>query len=306
MTYSIVARDERTGRLGVACQSHFFAPGASVTWAEPGVGVVATQAFVDGRYGRRGLESLGEGAGARETLDALRAADPHPEVRQVALVGTEGDAVAWTGERCIRSAGALVDGSVSVQGNMLADDGVLPAMLEAYRGAEGDLADRILAAMAAAEAAGGDVRGSQGASLAIVEGTAGDDPWNRRPIDLRVEDHRDPVGELRRLVRYRRAFDVVSGTMFAPGLMVGPYAEPEPGATDRALDALAEAAEVMAGNPEADVWAGVLQARAGRIDDARETLGRALDLNPRVGEFVARLVPAGILTPAELAQLGVR
>ncbi|GAB3395011.1 DUF1028 domain-containing protein [Amycolatopsis echigonensis] len=295
MTYSIVARDERTGQLGVACQSHFFAPGASVTWAVPGVGAIATQAFVDGRYGARGLELLSDGVPAEDALERLLRDDDHPEVRQVAFVGTTGDAAAWTGRACIAAAGNLSDGAVSVQGNMLDHDSVLPAMLAAYRDREGDLAERMMHALEAAERAGGDIRGSQGAALLVVDESRTGEPWRHRPIDLRVEDHPDPVAELRRLLAYRRAFDAVSGTMFAPGLMVGPYAEPRPGDRDRALAALAGAAEVLKGNPEAEFWRGVLLARSGDPAAARRQLAGPLTANPRLARFLDRLADAGFL-----------
>ncbi|MGD9986222.1 DUF1028 domain-containing protein [Pseudonocardia sp.] len=303
MTYSIVARDEATGHLGVACESHFFAPGAGVTWAEPGVGAIATQAFIDGRYGGTGMALLADGATASDVLDRLRADDPHPEVRQVGLVGAVGDAAAWTGGACIAAAGSLVDGPVAVQGNMLAHDGVLTEMLAAYHRSSGDLAERLMSAMEAAEAAGGDIRGSQGAAMIVVGGERTSEPWNHRPVDLRVEDHPDPISELRRLLRYRRAFDAVSGTMFAPGLMIGPYGEPRAGDRDRALAGLADAARVMVGNPEAEFWRAVLLARSGDLDAARDQLAGPLSANPRLGEFLGRLADAGFLDHSQVEKL---
>lgn len=295
MTYSIVARDPVTGQLGVACESHFFAPGAGVTWARPGVGAIATQAFIDGRYGGVGMDLLAAGGAADEVVARLGAADPHPEVRQVGMVGATGDAVTVTGDACIAVAGGIVDGPVAVQGNMLDNHDVLPAMLAAYLHAEGDLADRMMTAMEAAEHAGGDIRGSQGAALLVVGGTRVGDPWNHVPVDLRVEDHADPIGELRRLLTYRRAFDAVSGTMFAPGLMVGEYVEPVPGARARALADLSAAAEVMAGNPEAEFWRAILLARSGDLGAARDELEGPLRANPRLGTFLVRLAASGFI-----------
>lgn len=303
MTYSIVARDETTGQLGAACESHFFAPGGPVLRARPGIGAIATQAFIDGRYGGTGMSMLAAGATAPEILEKLRAEDPHPEVRQVGMVGTAGDAATWTGGSCIAACGGLVDGPVAVFGNMLDNEGVLPAMLDAYRGAGGDLAERIMTAMEAGEAAGGDIRGSQGAAILVVDGHQVTDPWNHVPVDLRVEDHHDPIGELRRLLRYRRAFDSVAGTMFAPGLMVGAYREPNPGDTDRALAELAAAAEVMVGNPEAHFWRGVLLARSGDLTGGREQLADALAANPRLAIFLDRLADAGFLDPDDVVKL---
>jgi uncharacterized Ntn-hydrolase superfamily protein len=303
MTYSIVARDPATGQLGVACESHFFAPGASVTWARPGIGAIATQAFIDGRYGGLGMDMLAAGAIATEALERLRIDDPHPQVRQVGLVGATGDAATWTGSACVASAAGILDGPVAVQGNMLASDAVLPAMMSAYQRADGDLAERLMSAMQAGEAAGGDIRGSQGAALLVVDGQRVEDPWNHTPVDLRVEDHPDPIGELRRLLSYRRAFDAVSATMFAPGLMVGPYAEPRPGDRDRALADLASAAEVMTGNPEARFWRGILLARSGDLLGARDQLTSPLNANPRLSTFLDRLADAGFLTQNDAKRL---
>ncbi|MCV7065577.1 DUF1028 domain-containing protein [Mycolicibacterium farcinogenes] len=303
MTYSIVARDPETGQLGVACQSHFFAPGASVTWAEPGVGAIATQAFLDGRYGGEGMQLLRSGAPAGEVLDQLLGADSHPEVRQVALVGVNGDAASWTGKACIAAAGAIADGPVSVQGNMLDNDTVLAEMLAAYHAAAGELAERMLSALEAAERAGGDIRGSQGAALVVVDGFGADQPWNHKPVDLRVEDHADPVAELGRLLRYRRAFDAVSGTMFAPGLMIGSYVEPAPGDLDTALSGLIAAEEVMEGNPEARFWRGVLLARSGSLAAARAELAGPLNANPRLHRFLGQLAAAGFLSLQDVEKL---
>lgn len=303
MTYSIVARDEQTGQLGVACESHFFAPGAGVTWAQPGIGAIATQAFINGAYGGTGMSMLAQGAPAADVLDTLTAADDHPEVRQVGLVGTTGDAATWTGGSCIAVCGGIVHGPVAVQGNMLDNDRVLSAMLDGYQHAGGDLAERIMKAMEAAERAGGDIRGSQGAALLVVDGHPVDDPWNHRPVDLRIEDHADPIGELRRLLTYRRAFDAVSGTMFAPGLMVGPYTEPQPGDRDRALTDLADAAETMASNPEAEFWRAILLARSGDLDAAREQLRGPLAHTPRLTTLLGRLADAGFLSHDDVEKL---
>ncbi|HEX3826350.1 MAG TPA: DUF1028 domain-containing protein [Sporichthyaceae bacterium] len=303
MTYSIVARDEATGQLGVACESHFFAPGGPVLWARPGVGAIATQAFIDGRYGGTGMSMLAAGATVADILERLCAEDPHPQVRQVGMIGTTGDAATWTGSSCIAACGGLVDGPVAVIGNMLDNDRVLPAMLEAYYRSCGDLAERIVCAMEAGEAAGGDIRGSQGAAVLIVNGQHVPDPWNHVPVDLRIEDHPDPIGELRRLLGYRRAFDAVAGTMFAPGLMVGPYTELRPGDRDRALAGLAAAAEVMTGNPEAAFWRGILLARSGDLVAAREQLEAPLATNPRLSVFLERLADAGFLDHDEVAKL---
>ena len=308
MTYSIVARDEASGAMGVACQSHFFAPGAVVTWAEPGVGVVATQAFVDGRYGQQSLAGLRAGRPAEQIVADLISYDPHPEVRQFALVGRNGSAAVHTGEACIESTGALSLGGVAVQGNMLANDQVLPAMMDAYLkepyldGPDG-LARRLLRAMRAGEDAGGDVRGSQGAVLVVVDGEPTDAPWNHKPIDLRVDDHVDPITELERLLELRLAFDPVYQTMFAPGLMVGGYHEPNPGDLERTRRELEQSIVVVEPNQEARFWLGVLLARSGSIPEARQELRATYAVNPGLTAMTRRLVTAGILTEHEYEEL---
>jgi uncharacterized Ntn-hydrolase superfamily protein len=305
VTYSIVARDEVSGAMGIGCESHFFAPGASVTWAEPGVGVVATQSFVDPRYGHFGLVGLREGRRGADILVELCANDPNSQVRQVALVGANGDAATWTGENCIGFAASISEGPVAVAGNMLANADVIPAMLAAYQsslpsasGSTG-LGERILRAMRAAEDAGGDVRGSQGAVLVVVDRERTAEPWAHRPIDLRVDDARDPIGELHRLFILRQAFDPVYATIMAPGLMVGEFHEPMPGDLDRAAAALTNSAVVVGANQEARFWHAILLVRAGRTDDARILFKAATRVVPALSKLADKLVAAGILSEAQ-------
>jgi uncharacterized Ntn-hydrolase superfamily protein len=203
MTYSIVAADPETGAMGVAVQSHWFSVGSLVTWAEPGVGAVATQANVDASYGPRVLAELRGGLAAPEALAGLIARDELRDVRQVAAVDAAGGAAAHTGASCMTHAGHVVGDRHACQGNIMATPAVWTAMSGAYAGAEGDLVDRLLAALDAGEAAGGDVRGRQSAALVVVarEGEA----WERT-FDLRVEDHPEPLAELRRLTGLRRAY----------------------------------------------------------------------------------------------------
>jgi uncharacterized Ntn-hydrolase superfamily protein len=206
VTYSIVARDPTTGELGVAVQSRSFNTGAACAWAQAGVGAVATQSFTERRYGPRGLALLAEGRGPRETLDELLAADESRAIRQVAFVDVHGTTAAHTGESCIPNAGHLDAENVSVQGNMLRSADVWPAMRDAFDATAGTLAERLLAALDAAEAAGGDYRGRQGAGLVVVSGEPDEQPSVDRVFDLRVDDHDDPLGELRRLHRLAAAY----------------------------------------------------------------------------------------------------
>jgi uncharacterized Ntn-hydrolase superfamily protein len=206
MTYSIVGRDPETGELGVAVQSRSFNTGAACAWAEAGVGAVATQSFTERRYGPRGLALLAESSDPREALDELVAADEGREIRQVAFLDTHGRTAAHTGESCIPHAGHVSAENVSVQGNMLRSPDVWPAMREAFDATAGTLAERLLAALDAAEAAGGDYRGRQAAGLVVVSGERDEQPSVDRVFDLRVDDHHDPLGELRRLHRLAAAY----------------------------------------------------------------------------------------------------
>jgi uncharacterized Ntn-hydrolase superfamily protein len=201
VTYSIVARDAETGELGVAVQSRAFNTGAACAWAEAGVGAVATQSFTERRYGPRGLALLAEGREPRDALDELLAADEGREVRQVAFLDTAGATAAHTGSNCVPHAGHQSDRNVTVQGNMLRSADVWPAMREAFDATGGTLAERLLAALDAAEAAGGDYRGRQAAGLVVVAGERDEQPSVDRIYDLRVDDHDDPLRELRRLHR---------------------------------------------------------------------------------------------------------
>ena len=206
-TYSIVARDPVTGDLGVAVQSHWFSVGSVVPWAEAGVGAVATQASVDPSYGPLGLELMRSGKSAKQALDSLLVSDPQAAFRQVAMVDAQGRVAAHTGASAIPAAGDQQGTGYSVQANLMRNDRVWPAMAVAFEGASGDLAERMLAALDAAEAAGGDIRGRQSAALLIVKAKPSGSPWADRILDLRIEDHPEPLAELRRLVRLQRAYN---------------------------------------------------------------------------------------------------
>lgn len=207
-TYSIVARDPETGQLGVAVQTHQMTVGNFVPWLEAGAGALATQALGNIKFGPMGLELLRQGIEAQRVVDALVASDDGAHNRQLAVVDRQGRSAAWTGENCIPHAAHYTGEGFSAQANMMTGERVIPAMVNAYENASGGLAERMMAALGAAEEQGGDIRGSQSAALKVVPGAArvfeGPDEW--RPIfDLRVDEHEDPIGELGRLVRLRRA-----------------------------------------------------------------------------------------------------
>ena len=206
MTYSIIARDPDSGEVGVAVQSCYFSVGAVVPWAEAGVGAVATQSFVDPSYGPLGLELMRRGKSAPKALRALVAHDPGSAYRQVAILDMTGRVAVHTGERCLEAAGHCLGEQVAAQANLMARDTVWGAMIERFEKTSGDLATRLLAALDAAEDEGGDRRGKQSAAMLIVRAQPTGKPWIDRVVDLRVEDHADPVNELKRLLALHREY----------------------------------------------------------------------------------------------------
>ena len=288
MTYSIVARDPSTGELGVALQSHFFSVGALVSWAEAGVGAVATQSVAEPAYGPRALELMRAGGSAPEALHRLLADDTQEDVRQVAIVDRAGRVAVHTGGRCIAEAGHRVGDQVSAQANIMARGTVWDAMVAAYRAASGDLASRLLVALDAAEAEGGDLRGRQSAALLVVAARASGRPMEDRLVDLRVDDHPEPVHELRRLLGLRRAYGHANaGDELAAR-----------GEIESALSEYAAAHRAQPDNPELAFWHGVALAASGREEEARPLLRQAFDLHPGWAELLRRLPAAGLF-PAD-------
>jgi uncharacterized Ntn-hydrolase superfamily protein len=284
VTYSIVARDPSTGELGVALQSHFFSAGALVGWAEAGVGAVATQSVVEPAYGPRGLDLMRAGASAPEALHRLLADDSEEDVRQVAIVDRAGRVAVHTGGRCIAEAGHRVGDQVSAQANIMGRATVWDAMVAAYRAASGDLASRLLAALDAAEAEGGDLRGRQSAALLVVAARASGRPMEDRLVDLRVDDHPEPVHELRRLLGLRRAYGHANaGDELAAR-----------GEIESALSEYAAAHRAQPDNGELAFWHGVALAASGREEEARPLLRQAFDLHPGWAELLRRLPAAGL------------
>lgn len=297
-TYSIVARDSATGQLGVAVQSHWFSVGPIVPWAEAGVGAVATQSFVEPAYGPLGLALMRAGKSAEEALRALLAADPHPEVRQVAMVDARGQVAVHTGAKAIEAAGHRTGRGYSVQANLMLRPTVPDAMARAYESARGDLAERLLAALEAAEAEGGDIRGRQSAAILVVSGTPSGRPWADRIFDLRVEDHPHPVRELRRLVHLARAYQHMNAgdeavTRGDVAAAIREYAAAEAMVPDSAT------------NGEMVFWHAVMLTNAGRVDEALPLFRRAFAQDPNWVELVRRLPRAGQLPddPALLARI---
>ena len=287
MTYSIIARDPTTGELGAAVQSRWFNVGATVVWAEPGVGVVATQAFAEPSYGPLGLARLREGEAAPDVLATLLDADGGRELRQVGIVDASGRSSAHTGARCVTESGHLVFDDLAVQANMMERPTVWPAMAEAYTATHGALADRLMAALRAAEAEGGDVRGRQSAALLVVP--ASGPSWATR-YDLRVEDDRSPLDELARVLRVARAYE-------AFGLAIDLAMTGDLAAASKAVE---EAHALAPDDDQIALWAAVMLGGSGRTDEARSLFAAARRAEPRSAEHVRRFLAAGLL-PAQVA-----
>ncbi|GEL18123.1 DUF1028 domain-containing protein [Pseudonocardia asaccharolytica] len=301
MTYSIVARDPDSGALGVAVQSHYLACGSVVAWAQAGVGAVATQSVVEVGYGPDGLRLMDGGAPAPEALARLLAGDAQAAVRQVAMVDADGRAAVHTGPGCVGAAGHRIADGVSAQANMVADPAVWEAMIAAYgASAEPDLAGRLLAALDAAETAGGDLRGRQSAAILAVGGERGARPWDGRLVDLRVDEDLAPLSALRRLLDVQRATARMTGVLFSGVLFAS---SPSHGEVDAALTSLTAAQDGLDGNREPTFWAAVLLARAGRAEEARRRLAQATAEHPGWAPFVHRVAAAGLLTPDQAAAL---
>jgi uncharacterized Ntn-hydrolase superfamily protein len=277
-TYSIVALDPATGELGSAVQSHWFSVGSLCTWARPGVGAVATQSVVEPAHGPHALERLANGEDAATALRALLDADPLAAVRQVGVVDARGGVAVSTGADCIPCAGDVAGPHWTCQANMMARDTVPAAMSAAFEAAEGDLAARLLAALRGAEAEGGDVRGRQSAALIVVpaEGEA----WQTR-VDLRVEDHADPLAELARLVSLRRAYELAGQ---ADELLAE-------GRNAEAGELYARASDLAPASDELRFWAGLAAAHAGDLEGGAAQVRAAADVHPGWLVLLDRLSP---------------
>jgi uncharacterized Ntn-hydrolase superfamily protein len=290
VTYSIVARDKETGEFGVAVQSHYFQVGPTVPWALAGVGAVATQSRVNVSYGPLGLEYLKAGYPAEQALKALTSGDATPEIRQCAIVDAAGRVAAHTGAKCIPAAGHHIGDGFSCQANLMEKDTVWDAMAKAYQSTDAPLAERMLAALDAAEAEGGDIRGRQSAAMLVVSGNPTGRSWEDRVIDIRVEDAADPLPELRRLLRFKRA------------LLTSAAADRTAATGDlkAAARIRGEGVKLAPELEELAFWAGVGLAEAGDLDGGCHLISQALQKEPRWMETIHRLVAVDRIKP-ELA-----
>jgi len=288
-TFSIVARDSVTGNVGVAVQSHWFSVGNTVSWAEAGVGAVATQSLVNKSFGPRALDMLKEGYSPQQAMDSLIAKDEGRAFRQVAIIDTKGRVATYTGDNCIPEAGHIKGNQYSVQANMMLNDKVWPAMSKAYENADGPLAERLVASLQAAQKAGGDIRGQQSAAILVVKGTSNDKPWEERLVDLRVDDHPQAVNEITRLLKMHRAYEHMNEGDLAI----------EEGNVDKALQEYGQAREMFPQNVEMTYWTAVSMANAGRLQQALPLFKEVFNKNKNWITLTRRITSNGILSVSD-------
>lgn len=288
-TYSIVAQDPETGEMGVAVQSHWFSVGSIVAWGEAGVGVVATQSFVNPSFGPRGLELMKSGMSASETLDLLIASDEGREFRQLAVLDVNGNVKAFTGNKCIEGAGHLVGNNFSVQANLMLNDEIPQAMFDAFTNTKGPLAERMIAAMEAAQNAGGDIRGQQSASILVVRGKSTGNLWEDRLIDLRVEDHQHPVDEIKRLLKVYRAYEHMNNGDVAV----------EKNDMELAMKEYSAAMEMFPENLEMKYWTAVTLVNIGELEKALPMFKEIFSMDENWRTLTPRLIKNDMLTADE-------
>jgi uncharacterized Ntn-hydrolase superfamily protein len=284
-TYSIVAFDPQTGDMGVAVQSHWFSVGTSVTWGEAGVGVIATQSFVNTSFGPRGLELLKRGKSPQEVVDELIKSDEGREFRQLAVLDSKGRAASFTGKNCIQPAGNIVGEYFSAQANLMSNNKVWPAMAESFKNSKGQLAERMLLALEAAENAGGDVRGKQSAALLVFKGKSTGKIWEDKLVDLRVDDNEAPLVELKRLLNVHRAYEHMNNGDLAT----------EKNDMDGAMKEYSTAMKMFPDNLEMKYWTAVALANKGMLKDALPMLKEIFAKDKNWKDLTPRLLPNGLL-----------
>ena len=290
-TFSIVARDPVTGEMAVGVQSHWFSVGTAVSWGEAGVGVVATQSFVNKSYGIKGLELIKKGKTAPEALQELLTADEGREVRQVAMIDANGNVNSYTGKNCIDFAGNIVGKNYSVQSNMMLTDKVNKAMSAAFEGSEGKpLAERVLITLKAAQAVGGDIRGKQSAAILVVAGKSNGQPWNERLIDLRVDDNKAPLDEMDRLLRLYRAYEHMDKGDLAT----------EKNNMKLAMDEYGAAMKMFPENLEMQYWTAITLANNKQVAKASTLLQKIYKKDGNWRELTKRLPKVNLLTVSDV------
>ena len=288
-TFSIVARDSVTGEIGVAVQSHWYSVGTIVSWGEAGVGVVATQSFVNPAFGPNGLALLKEGLNAKQVVEKLIAEDNGRDYRQLSIMDSYGNAATFTGKNCIAEAGHLTGKDFSVQANMMLNNKVPAAMAEAYKNSKGQLAERLLAALQAAQSVGGDIRGKQSAAILVVKSKSTGKLWEDRIVDIRVDDNPDPIMEIARILKVHRAYEHMNRGDLAM----------ENGDTQKALEEYSAAEKMFPNNLEMKFWHAVTLVNNGKVEDALPIFKVVFDKDKNWKTLLLRLPNAGLLNVNE-------
>jgi len=288
-TYSIVARDTVTGEMGVAVQSNWFSVGSLVTWGKAGVGVVATQSFINPSFGPRGLALLENGLTPKLAVETLLALDEGREVRQLAILDVHGNVEAYTGKNCIDAAGHIVGDNFSVQANLMEKNTVWPAMAKAFENAKGSLAERMLKAMEAAQNEGGDIRGKQSAAILVVKAKSTGNSWEDKVVDLRVEDHKNPLQEMRRLLTIHTAYEFMNKGDLAV----------ETGNNILAKQQYMNAQKLNPDNLEMKYWYAVALANNGEMEEAKSIFKAIFQKNNKWKELIPRLIKPKLLIISE-------
>ena len=288
-TYSIVARDTITGEMGVAVQSNWFSVGSLVTWGKAGVGVVATQSFVNPSFGPRGLNLLENGLTPEMVVKSLLELDEGREVRQLAILDVHGNVEAFTGSNCIKEAGHIVGNNFSVQANLMEKNTVWSAMEKAFKNAKGSLAERMLIAMEAAQNEGGDIRGKQSAAILVVKAKSTGNSWEDNVVDLRVEDHKNPLKEMRRLLTIHTAYDFMNKGDLAV----------ETGNNVLAKQHYMNAQKLNPNNLEMKYWYAIALANNGELNEAKAILKAIFKKNSKWKTLTPRLMKPKLLMISE-------
>ena len=297
-TFSIVAFDPSTRGLGVAVQSRYFSVGSVVPWAEAEVGAVATQSFLNVSYGPRGLQCLKEGLSVDEVIAKLTSEDKERDDRQLGIIDAKGNAASFTGKKCLKWAGSKIGPNYAAQGNILASGKVVENMGKQFESKKGDLADRMVAALIAGDEAGGDARGRQSAALLVVKKNAGRACYGDKFIDLRVEDHNNPIVELKRLLSLHRVYSLID--------------EGEDQLTkcdfEDALKTIKKAVKLNPKIDDAHIDMGMLYLKLGRRKEAVKAFRKALRLNPKMKNLIKQLPEAGQIKRDKrlFAELGIK
>lgn len=289
-TFSIVAYDSITGDMGVAVQSHWFSVGTTVIWGEAGVGVVATQSFINPAFGPGGLALLKQGMTAQEAVNELIGKDEGRDFRQLGIADAKGNTAAFTGKKCIDAAGHIIGKGYAVQANMMKNDAVWPAMAKAFEASSGQpLAERLLAALEAAQKVGGDIRGQQSAALLVVSAQNTGKSWVDRKVDLRIEDHPTPVIELKRLLKTHRAYQFMNrGDL-----------QMEEGKIEEAMQSYSTASKMFPENLEMKFWTAVNLANSGKVTESLPLFSAIFKKDKNWAELLKRLPKSELLTVSE-------